>query len=77
MTWTPPADTSLSSADIDNVLAGLRSTDSRDAALAFLDEVTNPGLLYVIACEVQMDRWDKPNPGGTADAHRNFIRNRV
>lgn len=76
MTWTPPADPSLSVAGIDAVVAGLRDPDSRDDAVAYLDEITDPGLLYVIACRVG-SRHDKPLVGAPAEGHRNFIRNRV
>ncbi|WP_433730801.1 hypothetical protein ACQP2Y_21050 [Actinoplanes sp. CA-051413] len=74
--WTPPADTSLSSAGINHVVAGLRDPASRDTTSAFLDDITDPGLLHVIACEIST-RHDQPNLGATADGLRAFIRNRV
>jgi hypothetical protein len=75
-TWTPPADTSLSVDGIDHVVAGLTDPTSRDAALAFVDEITDSGLLYVLACRVKQ-RDDKPWAKAPAAGLRAFIRNRV
>jgi hypothetical protein len=75
-TWTPPADTSLSSDGISHVVAGLTNSASRDAALAFVDKIADRGLLYVIACEVKL-RDDRPWAQAPADGLRAFIRNRV
>lgn len=77
MSWTPPADTSLSTEGVSRVVAGLRDAGSRDDALAFLDTVADPGLLYVIACKVAVGRHDQPRVGASADGLRNYIRNRV
>lgn len=76
-TWTPPASTSLSSNDIDRVVAGLRDPSTREEASAYLEEVTDPGLLYVIACRFGDRRRDRPNPHAAAAGLRTFIRNRI
>ncbi len=74
-TWTPPERTDLSGAEIDHVVVGLGEKNSRDAALAFLGQLTDAGLLYVIA--VKVGHPDRPRAGASADGLRNFIRNRV
>lgn len=74
--WTAPTDPNLSSAGIAHVVAGLKAPVSRDAASAYLDEITDPGLLYVIACEIG-GRYNKPPVGASAAGHRTFIRNRI
>lgn len=74
MTWTPPATTSLSSDDISNVVNGLGGPH-RNAALAFVDTVTDRAYLYVIACELAWQAHAaQPDAQGSADDLRHFIR---
>ncbi len=77
MTWTPPEEPSLSTADITNVVAGLRDPESRAAALAFLEYV-DEHLLYVVAARlVDNRRSDKPRVGMAAEQYRAWIAARV
>lgn len=75
-TWTPPVDPRLSSSGIEHVAAGLRDPETRVAASAYLDEIDDPGVLYVIACQIG-GRYNKPPVGVSAEGHRIFIRNRI
>jgi hypothetical protein len=74
MAWTPPASTSLSSNDIRTVIDGLNGPH-RNAALGFVDTITDRGYLYVIACELA---WQahiaSPDAQAPADDLRAFIR---
>ncbi len=76
-TWTPPADPRLSSNGIEHVVAGLTDPGARDTASAYLDEITDPGLLYVIARRIGEAGNDRPALGASEEGLRNFIRNRV
>lgn len=71
--WTAPSSAdALTSGDISNILAGLRGPDSRDNAHAFIDTITEPAYLYVIAAEIG-DEDSRPGPHAAADAYRQFI----
>jgi hypothetical protein len=76
MTWNPPESPSLSTSGIDHVVAGLTAADTRDTASAYLDEIEDSGLLYVIACRIG-GRYNKPAVGASAAGFRTFIRNRI
>lgn len=75
-TWTPPASTSWSVNDVDYVHAALKDRGTCDAALAYLDDITDAGLLYVLATRVAV-RDDIPWSTSSAAGLRTFIRNRV
>ena len=78
-TWTPPASTSLSSADISNLATGLLDLDHRSEAFAFLETVPDAALIYTVAAEVAYQcRSEKPdNPQADRETHLRWIGNRI
>jgi hypothetical protein len=72
--WTPPNTISLSSNDVRIVVNGLTNPETRDAALAFVDTLTDPGYAYVIACELAYRRYEPRFPIGTMADYRSHIR---
>jgi len=73
--WIAPAEF-RSTLDVNTVFAGLRDPASRDAALAFLDAVTDSAMLYVLASRFGAPLTDQ-SAKASADDQRAFIRSRI
>ncbi|GAA0494011.1 hypothetical protein Ade02nite_20820 [Paractinoplanes deccanensis] len=77
-TWTKPESISLSVNGVNHVLDALHDPATRAAASAYLDELTDKGVLYVLACEIEYRAgrvWPSVELG--ADELRRFIRERA